>query len=64
MKLRLTLISFIVLTVISGVVGSLPSLNLGTKLIFLSISISALVCSLITLAIAFIRKISKESKHG
>ena len=64
MKSRLLLTSLILLTAISGIVGSLPSLALGTKLIFLTVSIGALVCSLITLAIVFIRKISKESKRG
>jgi hypothetical protein len=64
MKSRLLLTSLILLTAISGIVGSFPSLALGTKLIFLTVSIGALVCSLITLAIVFIRKISKESKRG
>ena len=64
MKSRLVLTSLILLTTVSGIVGSLPTLDLGTKLIFLTVSIGAVVCSLITLAIVLIRKISKESKRG
>lgn len=63
MKLRLASIIFTVVTLVTGIVGSLPELQLGMKLIFLFVSIAALLVSVILWIFVLVRLISRR-KNG
>jgi tetrahydromethanopterin S-methyltransferase subunit C len=61
-RLRFTAIAFTIFTIVTGIVGSLPSFELGLKLMLLAISVVALPVSIVLWVLVFVEFIARRKR--
>lgn len=62
MRLRFAAIAFTIFTIVTGIVGSLPSFELGLKLTLLAISVVALPVSIVLWVLVFVEFIARRKR--